>query len=333
MGKLKKNTGMAVDESQKQKWGDRWCEECRGSLSSPEFGVGAAISKKEGSSCTPRWRWLSVGRSINWAGIISITNDSSKKQGHFFKNTRIRRTSSKRSFRLYPCGNGRCTRITENSQIGMSRSSRSSWAKSVWSTLLQDNWERQVEKVPVGKKVSKLECLFVNRARGLLINVCGRYQIGRQDKKHRIDSEIFHERRCLGEPTSFLDHVSSSYTKRECQKDLVTKVCSAGVVEKYQKQKVQRNLMPKLSLHGNVTWKDMQWNAMKCVERSCLRRHVWMTTNLKKKKKKMNQFANCPQSGHKLFWHVHNWFVLVDPVCYGLWTSLFVRSQRHVTNL
>ena len=63
MGKMGENTSMAVDESQKQKRGDRRSKEqsqkssfrvIDGSLSSQEFGVGASISKVEWSSGTPR---------------------------------------------------------------------------------------------------------------------------------------------------------------------------------------------------------------------------------------------------------------------------------------
>ena len=52
-------------------------------------------------------------------------------------------------------------------------------------------WERQFEKVLLEngwEKVLNWECLFVNRARGtIIILVCGRYQTGRQDRKHETD--------------------------------------------------------------------------------------------------------------------------------------------------
>ena len=67
----------------------------------------------------------------------------------------------------------------------------------------------------------------------------------------------------LGEPASFLDHVSLGCTQRECQisKDIVDNFrsmfesrISAGAVENYQKQEPHRNLTPKLSIHGPMTW-------------------------------------------------------------------------------
>ena len=102
-------------------------------------------------------------------------------------------TSSWCSICLYPGKNGRCSKIIENSKIGMSRHldsstttqmdkimvqygrpSRSSWAKSVrssfnrtvmgkaiWKILLQYGWE----------KVSNWECLFVHREKGLFLSV------------------------------------------------------------------------------------------------------------------------------------------------------------------
>ena len=76
----------------------------------------------------------------------------------------------------------------------------------------------------------------------------------------------------LGESTSFFDHVYLGCTQRESQisKDIVdnhkskfeSKI-SVGTVENCQKQKPQGNLMPKLSLHGPMTWKVMQRNAWK----------------------------------------------------------------------
>ena len=60
-------------------------------------------------------------------------------------------------------------------------------------------WERQFEKILLKygwEKVSNWECLFVHREKRIIpISVCGRYQTGRQDRKHRIDLENFHERR------------------------------------------------------------------------------------------------------------------------------------------
>ena len=58
--------------------------------------------------------------------------------------------------------------------------------------------ERQCEKVLLEhgwEKVFNWECSFVHRARGLFFSVCGGYQTGRQDRKHRTDWENAHGRR------------------------------------------------------------------------------------------------------------------------------------------
>ena len=118
--------------------------------------------------------------SIYWARIISITNDGCKRNGYYIKTTWMRRIRSRRSISLHPAQNGRCTDVTENSKVRMSRyldtstetqmakimvqygrPSRYSWAKSVRSSfgrtvlgfekiLLKHGWE----------KVSKLGILF-----------------------------------------------------------------------------------------------------------------------------------------------------------------------------
>ena len=109
------------------------------------------------SSCTPRRhceRWFWILCSIHWTRVISISNYGSKSHGYHIQTARVLRTSSWRSICLYPGENGRCSKIIENSQIGMSRhldsstttqtakimvqygrASRSSWAKSVRSSF------------------------------------------------------------------------------------------------------------------------------------------------------------------------------------------------------
>ena len=141
-----------------------------------------------------RWFWISC--SIHCTRTISITNDGSKGHGHHLQIARVRWTSSWRSICLYPGKNGRCSKITENSQIGMSRHldlstttqmakimvqygrpSRSSWAKSVWSSFGRTVMGRQFEKILFQhgwEKVSNWECLFVHcEKRVILISVCG----------------------------------------------------------------------------------------------------------------------------------------------------------------
>ena len=113
--------------------------------------------KIQRSRCTPRWyceRWFWILCSIHWSRFISITNDSSKSHGYHIQTARVRRSGSGCSICLYPGQNGRCSKIIENSKIGMSRhldsstttqlakimvqygrSSRSSWKESVRSSF------------------------------------------------------------------------------------------------------------------------------------------------------------------------------------------------------
>ena len=113
---------------------------------------------------------------------------------------------------LYPGKNGRCSKITQNSQIGMSRHldsstttqmaqimvqygrpSRSSWAKSVWSSFGRTAmgkaiWENLL-KTRVGEG-SQLGMLIRTPWKGvILICVCGWHQIGWKETKHWSDLE------------------------------------------------------------------------------------------------------------------------------------------------
>ena len=53
--------------------------------------------------------------------IISIPNDSSKSHGYPLKIAWLRRTSSRRSIRLYSGQNGRCINVIKNSKVRVSR--------------------------------------------------------------------------------------------------------------------------------------------------------------------------------------------------------------------
>ena len=71
--------------------------------------------------------------SGSYAGFISIINDSSKSDGYFIKTTRMRMTCSRRSIRLHPGKNERCSDIKKNSEVGMSGYlDKHKWPKS-WS--------------------------------------------------------------------------------------------------------------------------------------------------------------------------------------------------------
>ena len=127
-GKTWQDTGMAADESQKQKRGDRrskeWgqkssCCVVNGHVTSPEFGVGARIWKIQRPSGIPRWhckRWFRLLRNIYRASFIGVTNGGCKSNGCHVTTTRMRRRSSWRSICLYPGKNGGCYQIIEKFQ-------------------------------------------------------------------------------------------------------------------------------------------------------------------------------------------------------------------------
>ena len=133
MGKIGENSGVEPDKSQKQKRGDRWSKDVGrkssfcltdGHLSFEECRIGGKAPKIQRSSCTRRRyckRWYRILRSIHRKRIISISNDSSKSHGYHLQIAGLRWTNSWCSFRLYPGENGRCSKIIENSKIGMSR--------------------------------------------------------------------------------------------------------------------------------------------------------------------------------------------------------------------
>ena len=211
-GKIGENTSMAADGSQKLKWGDRWSKDwglyfsfcvVNGSLSSQKFGVGTSISEIQRQGRTPRWhceRWFRIICSIYWTSIISITDDSCKSHGHYFKTSGMRKTSSRRNFCLRPGQNGRCTIIVKNSEVRMSRyldtstttqmakimvqygrPSRSSWAKFVRSSFGRTVkgkaiWENPIEvRLEEGFQLGML--IRTPWKRFVLICVCGWHQI------------------------------------------------------------------------------------------------------------------------------------------------------------
>ena len=88
------------------------------------------------------------------------------------------------------------------------------WERQLEKNLLQHGWE----------KVSKWECLFVHREKGLFLSVYVD-DIKLAGKKQIIDPmwKVLNKEVDLGEPNSFLDHVHLSCTQRQCEirKDIV----------------------------------------------------------------------------------------------------------------
>ena len=122
--------------------------------------------------------------------IITITDDSSTSHGYHIQTARVRRTSTGCSICVYPCRNGRCSEIIENSKnrsvqiIGFVYHDTN--GQKIWSSIedpvisLERNlyghplagllWERQFEKIllkygwekrfPIGNACSYL-CMWM----------------------------------------------------------------------------------------------------------------------------------------------------------------------------
>ena len=162
------------------------------------------FQKLQRQSCAPRWHceiWFRIIRSIYWTRIISITNDRRKSQGHNIRIAGMRRTSSRRSIRLYPGQNGRCSDVVENSKVRMSRywdtstktqmakimvqdgrSSCSSWSESVRSSFGRTTMWTAIREhfieVRLGGGFQLGMLVHTPWKRVVLICVCGRYKTG-----------------------------------------------------------------------------------------------------------------------------------------------------------
>ena len=171
---------------------------------------------------------------------------ASKNHGYHLQIAGLRWTSSRRSIGLYPSKNGICSQIIKNPNSECPdfwiSPPRDKWPKS-WSSMedpvvpLERNlyghplagllWERQFEKILLKygwEKVSKWECLFVHREKGLFLSVYVD-DIKLAGKKQNLDLmwKLLNKEVDLGEPTSFLDHVYLGRTQRQCDisKDIV----------------------------------------------------------------------------------------------------------------
>ena len=144
--------------------------------------------------------------------IISISNDGCKNHAYHIETSRMFRTSTGCSIGLYPNNNGRCSKIIENSQIGMSRHldsstktrmakimvqcgrpSRSSWTKSVRSSFDRTVMEKTIWKNPIevrlGESFQLGMLIRTPWKRIILICVCGWHKIGWKETKHWSDVE------------------------------------------------------------------------------------------------------------------------------------------------
>ena len=263
-------------------------------MSCNECWIGDKAPKIQRSSCTSRWyckRWFWLLCSIHWTRIFSISNDSRQHHGYHFQIAWLRWTSSRRSISLYLGKNGRCSKITENSKIGMSRHldsstttqmarimvqfgkpSRYSWAKSVRSffgrtVMGKAIWENPVE-VRLGKGFHLGMLIRTPWKRVVLICVCWWHQVG---WKETIDPmwKVLNKEVDLGEPTSFLDRVYLGCTQRQCE-------LSKDIVDNYWtmfESRINAEWTEKLpyseNLHISSCSFDMDGHAKKCVERYC----------------------------------------------------------------
>ena len=168
------------------------------------------------------------------------------------------------------------------------RPPRHKWPKS-WSSIedpmvpLERNlyshplagllWERQIEKILLKygwEKVSKWDCLFVHREKGLFLSVYVD-DIKLAGKKENINPmwKVLNKEVDLGNPTSFLDHVYLGCSQRQCEisKDIVD-ICRTMF-----ESRISAGGLEKLPCSENLcisSWScDMEGHAKKCVERYC----------------------------------------------------------------
>ena len=214
--------------------------------------IGGKAPKIQRSSCTPRrllWKtWFRFLRSIDRTRIISITNDSSKKSWISYPDCQVVMDKQQTQYLAYTqVKMERCSKIIENSKIGMSRHldsstttqmakimvqfgrpSRSSRAKSVWSSfgrtvMGKAIWENPVEtRLGAGFQLGML--IRTPWQRAILICVCGWHQIGWKETKHWSDVEITQQRSRFGRVQHLsLIMFSLGCTQRQC--DISKKYC------------------------------------------------------------------------------------------------------------
>ena len=120
------------------------------------------------------------------------------------------------------------------------------------------------------EKVSKWECLFVHREKGLFLSVYVD-DIKLAGKKHNINPmwNVLNKEVDLREPTSFLDHVNLGCTQRQCE-------TSKDIVDNYRtmfESRISAGANEKLPCSENLcisSWSyDMEGHAKKCLKRYC----------------------------------------------------------------
>ena len=214
-----KDPGVEPDESQKRERGDRWSNDegrkssfclTDGHLSFEECWIGGKAPKKKKGRVALRGD-IVKDDSGSYAAFTEQGSSASQmtaaKVMEIIQTARMLKASSRRSICLYLGKNGRCSKIIEKSQIGMSshsdsstttqmakimvqcgRPSHSSWAKSVWSSfgrtvMGKAIWENPIE-VRLGEGFQLGMLIRTPWKRVILICVCGWHRIGWKETKH-----------------------------------------------------------------------------------------------------------------------------------------------------
>ena len=149
-------------------------------------------TKIQRSTCTPRWycqRRFRVLCSIHRAGIISITNDSSKSHGYHIQTARVAHGQAADAVSAYTQVKMEdAPKLLENSKIGMSRH-------------LDSSTTTQMAKIMVQYGRSSRSGNYSYLCMWTTSKLAG--------KKQNIDPmwKVLNKEVDLGEPTSFFDDV------------------------------------------------------------------------------------------------------------------------------
>ena len=194
-------------------------------------------------------------------------------------------------------------------------------------------WERQFEKILLKhgwEKVSKWECLFVHREKGLFLSVYVD-DINLAGKKQNLDPlwKVLSKEVDLGEPTSFLDLENLGCTQWKCEISKESIDYYRTMFESWISECELQNLH---TLRIFSSWSyDMEGHGKKCVSDivSCqIRRlnnstkyllHALMTIL---PRKNLKSVVNCQKYALKLSWNACTWLVLDHLMFYGQWTNL-----------
>ena len=289
--------------------------------------IGGKTPKIQRSSCTARWhceRWFWILCSIHWTRIISISIDGSKSHGYHIQIARVRRTSSWRSISLYPCQNGRCSKIIENSKIGMSRHMDSSTTTHMAKIMVR-HWrplERNLYGHPFGRTVmgktiwespiairlgESFQSGMLLRLlwkRIILISVCGWHQIGWKETKYSSNVERTKQRSWFGR-TSIIpwSWKPGMYTKTMWNKQRYCRqLQNHAWIQNFRRSNWTITMFGNYAYffvvlwHGRVmprnVWNDIvSWQTKRLNNSTKYQHHVLMT--ITSKKKNWNPWENC----------------------------------------